>query len=555
MSLALEDLVIERLWIYQLNPRRGRFEGGLPTSTENLLAQIDEPATWYVTKNYLQAKVGDDVLVKVSEGRKGDACGIVAMAVISAIDLDNKEVTLDFFPEVTRALAADPIPLELLRERIPKDQNNLVNVYPHAVWLRDEVLKRYKLPVDVVPFERSRTRFQVSNFLTNSQEEMEATLHKDSRTFACAIEALALALEVEGFDDLQEQPLGVDLSAWKGDDHYLFEIWLDTDEEDYALRPEWYLLRLHEARVRLGNPSARLVLVTPFEITEEYKAILESMNIEHRFLEVESAEEETTEDSHESADADNREIDDSGPDESQSEDDEEESTPPPMRKGTFQPTEFGASIDTCNFKSWHMDPAVERLDEAAMSAVWVNLKKHLASGKLLATPQDVAKALGWREREGERMKVAEGILRGLSMASYIVWHPFERKPDQLDLSASGLIEYIRDAVAQYRGGNREYVSALSHLEGMDNYVLIEAYGDFDAGVRRSLMYFIGNYTSLRFRRDNYTGEVRDLEKLDSETLRTVRDAVAQVFSQTNSTATAARARVDELARGRQRVGS
>jgi hypothetical protein len=82
------------IWMYQMNPKRGTFysrTGRLigPTSAENLWKLIKKEGPvcedWRVTKNFLTAKPGDPVIVRVNSGSGGHATGVIGFGHLSRI--------------------------------------------------------------------------------------------------------------------------------------------------------------------------------------------------------------------------------------------------------------------------------------------------------------------------------------------------------------------------------------------------------------------------------------------------------------------------------------
>lgn len=128
------------IWMYQLNPARGRLfqSKGLrpvPTTAANLLSLLEREGPtegpWYVTKNFHSAKKGDQIIVRVNRGKRGEPLGIVAAGTIQHIEPAGERrgnLWITFNMRLTRRLMRFPIPLPHVRRVIPTEQSNIGNV-------------------------------------------------------------------------------------------------------------------------------------------------------------------------------------------------------------------------------------------------------------------------------------------------------------------------------------------------------------------------------------------------------------------------------------------
>jgi len=129
--------------MYQINPARGRLfqSKGLrpvPTTAANLLSLLERQGPiegpWYVTKNFHSAKKGDQIIVRVNQGKRGEPLGIVAAGKIQRIEPVGQhrgDLWITFNMRLTRLLMRFPIPLPDVRRVIPTEQSNIGNVTAH----------------------------------------------------------------------------------------------------------------------------------------------------------------------------------------------------------------------------------------------------------------------------------------------------------------------------------------------------------------------------------------------------------------------------------------
>jgi hypothetical protein len=264
----------DRLWMFQLNPKND-FVRGVRTTAANLYARLDaeERRWWSVNKNHLRAEVGDPVIIKVARGRRGEPDGLVAFGRIAQLRGD--QVQLAFDRDTTAALMERPVPLEDARKVLGVDRSNLVDLAPHAQWVRAQLRERL-VPQAIVPFEADRVRREVAEFITGDEVATWASSRKTGDVFARRLHRLADHLEQTGWRDLEEGVCSFDLRATRAGQVTVFAV---EDEDDWALGVHITTSLLLAWRSDCG-PQTRLTFVTERELPAPLAGLLETAGID-----------------------------------------------------------------------------------------------------------------------------------------------------------------------------------------------------------------------------------------------------------------------------------
>lgn len=236
--------------MYQLNPEKGttfrRSRGSsVPTTAENLLRLLESEGPierdWYVVKNFKRAEVGDLVVVKVGAGTK---TGIVAVGCLDAVDRDRKTIDIRFSMARTRRLMRRPVPLDVVRTKIPPDRSNLVNIAPYRrtiyQWVGGRIRNAASAKaqpsegsLSVSPFdERKMPKKPKPGYGHSSPIERARMLEKANRGHHRLLVALSQILSTNGWASIDQAKTAFDLRARHGRRWVLFEAKTLTNENE-----------------------------------------------------------------------------------------------------------------------------------------------------------------------------------------------------------------------------------------------------------------------------------------------------------------------------------
>ena len=287
-----------RIWMYQLNPAKGRqfkFRGRLvPTTAENLLAMLTREGPvqgpWYITKNFRVAKSGDRIIVRVNQGRRGAKIGLVGSGSIEKIEKNGaREANLwiRFDMRQTRRLMKSPIPIEVVRSVIPKDQNNIgdITLYKKQIskWLNGTItspqlsgFQRTHGWVEFTPAKKPGRR-RTAQFAASPEETAQLNEQANRRHRELLVR-LSDRLRERGCSDVQQIRGAVDLAGTYRRHRLLFEAKTIT-RKNQNHQSRLGLAQLFEYRFKYGTNRDVLCLLTDRVLSKERATFLDSLGI------------------------------------------------------------------------------------------------------------------------------------------------------------------------------------------------------------------------------------------------------------------------------------
>ena len=284
--------------MYQLNPAKGRqfeFRGRLvPTTAENLLSMLTRTGSvqgpWYITKNFRLAKQGQRIIIRVNHGNRSAKIGIIGSGSIEKIKKTGpREANLwiRFDMRQTTKLMKYPIPLDVVRNVIPRDQANIGNVTAYTKqigkWLNGAIMRPRlsgsRKTREWVEFDQAkkpgRRRAAQS---TTSPEEIAQLNEQANRKHRGLLVRLSDRLRKRGWSNVQQILGAVDLSGSYSRKRVLFEAKTITRKnENHQVRLG--LAQLLEYRFKYGASRDFLCLLTDRMLLRERAAFLDSVSV------------------------------------------------------------------------------------------------------------------------------------------------------------------------------------------------------------------------------------------------------------------------------------